>query len=115
VGELLLAHSSELTGGEVGRVREIYEQAFAPQLRVPFGELTATGPVDLFLAAIDGGEPVGFAALRILGSAGWTFLRCYAIAADRRGSYMHRYGLDPEHPLTAAALASIGQHYPASR
>jgi hypothetical protein len=215
VGELLLAHSSELTGGEVSRVREIYEQAFAPYLRVPFGELTATGPAGLFLAAFDGGEPVGFAALRILGSAGWTFLRYYAIAADRRGSgvgqqfwrlvtpavqaagwpgrvtlevehpahvtgpgeseiaaariafwtrcgcqllpvsgyampalteatrpvpmllmatdpatttlddseiadlvraiYRHRYGLGPQHPLAAAALASIGQHYPASR
>ena len=215
MGELQVAHSGELSGSELGRVREIYEQAFGPHHRVPFGELTATGPADLFLAALDGGEPVGFAALRILDSIGWTFLRYYAIAADRRRGgvgqrfwrlvtpavqaagwpgrvalevehpahvtgpgqseiaeariafwtrcgcqllpvsgyampalteatrpepmllmatdpatatlddseiadlvraiYQHRYELGPEHPLTAAALASIGQHYPASR
>lgn len=216
MGELQVAHSGELSGSELGRVREIYEQAFAPPLRVPFGELTATGPADLFLAALDGGEPVGFAALRLLGPAGWTFLRYYAIAADRRRGgvgqrfwrlvtpavraagwpdrvtlevehpahvtepgesevaeariafwtrcgcqllpvrryampglteaarpepmllmatdpataatldeseiadliraiYQHRYGLGPEHPLAAAALASIGQYDPGSR
>jgi Acetyltransferase (GNAT) family len=86
VGELQVARAGELTGSELGRVREIYEQAFVPQLRVRFHELTATGPVDEFLVAIDDGEPVGFAALRCLQPAGWTFLRYYAIAAGRRNS-----------------------------
>jgi hypothetical protein len=84
LGELQVAQSGELSGGELDRVREIYLQAFGPHHRVPFEELTATGPVDLFLVAMDDGEPVGFAALRLRRSARWTFLRYYAIAADRR-------------------------------
>jgi hypothetical protein len=39
----------------------------------------------MLVAAIDGDEPVGFASLRLLGGFGWTFLRYYGIAADRRG------------------------------
>ena len=86
MGELRVAACGELTGSQRDRVHEIYRQAFGAHHRVPFDELTATGPADEFLAPLDGGEPVGFAAFRILSSAGWTFLRYYAIAADRRSS-----------------------------
>lgn len=84
MGELQVAHSGELTASQLGRVREIYQQAFGPHHRVPFGELASTGPADAFLVAVIDGEPVGFAVLRLLTSAEWTFLRYYAIAADRR-------------------------------
>src|SRR5215469_8837937 len=63
---------------------QIYHEAFAPHHRVPFAELASTGPADMLVAAIEGDQPVGFAALRLLGAADWTFLRYYGIAADRR-------------------------------
>src|SRR5215469_15666680 len=46
VPEIRVEHVSELTGSQVDHVREIYQQAFAPQLQLPFAELTATGPAD---------------------------------------------------------------------
>jgi hypothetical protein len=84
--EFRVEHIGELTASQAARVEEIYQQAFAPHHRVPFAELATTGPDDMLVAAVDGGEPVGFAALRPLRAADWTFLRYYAIAADRRGS-----------------------------
>jgi len=78
--------AGDLTGQQRSRIAEIYHRAFAPHHRVPFGELAATGPADILLAAVDGDEPVGFAAARKLGTAGWTFLRYYGIAAERRGT-----------------------------
>lgn len=86
MGEFRIAHSGELTRGQFDRVTEIYEQAFAPRHRVPFAQLAATGPGDMLVAALEGSEPVGFAALRVLDAGGWTFLRYYAIAAERRGA-----------------------------
>lgn len=86
MSELLVRHGGELTDAQVAGVREIYQQAFEPHHQVPFAELAATGPADLLLVALDDREPVGFAALRLLGAAGWTFLRYYAITADRRGT-----------------------------
>ncbi len=86
MGAFRVVHAGDLTGRQRGRVREIYQQAFAPHHRVPFGELAATGPADMLLAAVDGDEPVGFAAARLLGAAGWTFLRYYGVAAGRRGT-----------------------------
>ena len=83
LGELRVEHAGELTASQLARVEEIYQQAFAPHHRVPFAELAATGPADMLAAAVDD-EPVGFAALRLLDTAGWTFLRYYGIAADRR-------------------------------
>src|SRR5260370_38585213 len=38
------------------------------------------------LVALQGGEPVGFAALRMLTGPSWVFLRYYGIAAGRRRS-----------------------------
>jgi len=86
VREFRVEHAGELTGRQLASVREIYHQAFAANHRVPFAELAATGPADMLVAAVEGDEPVGFAALRLLGAAGWTFLRYYGIASARRGT-----------------------------
>ena len=86
MGEFQVAHSRELTASQIDRVIEIYEEAFEPHHRVPFAQLAATGPEDILVAALDDGEPVGFAALRLLGAAGWTFLRYYGVASGRRGT-----------------------------
>lgn len=90
MGELRLTHSSELTASQFDLVAEIYEQAFSPHHRVPFAELATPAPGDMLVAALDGGEPVGFAALRLLDAAGWTFLRYYGIATGRRGAGLGR-------------------------
>lgn len=86
MGDIQVAQSTELTASQFDRVNEIYEQAFAPHHRVPFAQLAATGPRDMLVAALDGGEPVGFAALRLLDESGWTFLRYYGIATRWRGA-----------------------------
>jgi hypothetical protein len=86
LGEIRVAHSGELARGQFDRVNEIYEQAFAPHHRLPFAQLAATGPADMLVAALDGDEPVGFAALRLLEAGGWTFLRYYGIATQRRAA-----------------------------
>jgi hypothetical protein len=64
--------------------RVIYEDAFSAELRVPFDELTLLGSTDQTFVALDGKTPVGFAALRLLSSVQWSFLRFFAIDADRR-------------------------------
>ena len=84
--EFRITRCDELTPGQFDRVTEIYEQAFAPHHRVPFAQLAATGPADMLVVALEAGEPVGFAALRLLDAAGWTFLRYFGIAAERRGA-----------------------------
>ena len=86
MSEFRITHCDELTPCQFDRVTEIYEQAFAPHHRVPFAQLTATGAGDMLVAVLEAGEPVGFAALRLLDAAGWTFVRYYGIAAERRGA-----------------------------
>jgi GNAT superfamily N-acetyltransferase len=78
-------------GQEVpGQVRAIYEEAFPPALRVPFTELVHAGDLDQMLVALDGPAPVGLASLRLLPSASWSFLRYFAVAADRRSQGVGR-------------------------
>jgi hypothetical protein len=79
-----------LSDDQLARVRRIYEGAFREDLRVPFGELTRTGHADLTFAAIAGTVPAGVAAFRLLGSAGWTFLRYFAIAGELRSQGLGR-------------------------
>ena len=74
-----------LTGAQLARIGNIYAEAFSPDLRVPFRELTAEGDIDRTLVALDGRAAVGFAALRLLRSVEWSFLRYFAIDAGRRG------------------------------
>src|ERR1700751_4853037 len=84
MGELEVAAIGTLNQGQRRAVREIYEEAFPAALRVPFTELIKTGEVDRMFVALDRAMPAGFAALRMLPSASWTFLRYFAVAAPRR-------------------------------
>ena len=87
---LHVAPAGALSQGHLRRVRVIYEDAFTPVLRVPFAELTQTGDSDQMFVATDGPAPVGFASLRLLRSAEWTFLRYFAIAVTQRGQGIGR-------------------------
>lgn len=79
-----------LTRAQLARLGDIYAEAFSPDLRVPFRELTAEGDIDRTLVALDGRAAVGFAALRLLRSVEWSFLRYFAIDASRRGQGIGR-------------------------
>lgn len=75
---------------QLRQVERIYEDGFSPELRVPFSELTRTGDRDQTFVAMRGSDPAGFCALRLLSSVHWSFLRYFAIAADRRGQGLGR-------------------------
>jgi len=79
-----------LSADQRDRVRLIYEGAFGAGLRVPFGELTTQGDADQTFVALRDQVPAGFAALRLLGSVEWSFLRYFAIAGDRRSQGLGR-------------------------
>jgi hypothetical protein len=81
----VLTSVDRLSDHQLIRVRTIYDEAFAANLRVPFGELSQPGDGDLMLVALEGTMPAGFAALRFLGSVDWTFLRYFAIDRERQG------------------------------
>lgn len=81
---LAVSPVAALDDGQLARVRAIYEEAFSPELRVPFADLTQAGDVDQTLVALDGAQAVGFAALRLLTSVQWSFLRYFAVARPRR-------------------------------
>jgi hypothetical protein len=85
-GDLVVVGPELLAEDQIAGLQLIYEQAFPSYLRVPLAELAAASPRDRLLVALDGGDPVGFAALRLLSVPGWGFLRYFAIAADRRRS-----------------------------
>jgi hypothetical protein len=76
--------STELSAAQRARVAAIYADSFSASLRVPFAELSQPAPDNRMLVALAGPAPVGFAALRLLGSAGWSFLRYFAIERSRR-------------------------------
>jgi len=84
MGKLEVMLVGALSDEQLDQIRGIYEEAFPPALRVPFAELIATGDLDQVLVAVDGSGPAGFASLRMLPSASWTFLRYFAVAAARR-------------------------------
>jgi acetyltransferase (GNAT) family protein len=90
VNSLITRPSDALAGPELTSVNAIYEEAFPAHLRVPFAELATTGARDALHVAVDASTPVGFAAVRLLDSVGWVFLRYFAIAADRRGERLGR-------------------------
>lgn len=75
---------------QLGQLQAIYDGAFSPDLRVPFGELIRPGSADQMLVAMDGKLPAGFAALRLLSSVEWSFLRYFAIAGERRSQGLGR-------------------------
>lgn len=79
-----------LSDEQVDGVRLIYEGAFSSDLRVPFGELARKGDADQMFVALDGQVPAGFAALRLLGSVNWIFLRYFAISGERQSQGLGR-------------------------
>jgi hypothetical protein len=83
-GALAVRRIGELTGAQVTAVVQIYDQAFPPHLQVPFAELAAAGPADDLLVALLGGEPVGFAAVKLLDRKSWVFLRYFGVSLATR-------------------------------
>jgi len=79
-----------LSDQQLSQVRVIYEEAFAADLRVPFGELSQPDDANQMFVAVDGTMPVGFAALRLLGSVDWTFLRYFAVGLGRQSQGLGR-------------------------
>jgi acetyltransferase (GNAT) family protein len=80
-----------LSEGQLARVQMIYEGAFSPGLRVPFSELAQPGDADRTFVAMERETTlVGLAALRLLVSVQWSFLRYFAIAAERRNQGLGR-------------------------
>lgn len=84
MADLVATAISELSDSQLAKVNAIYQEAFTPDLRVPFWQLTTPGGADQTYVAMENLEPVGVAALRLLCSVGWSFLRYFAIAEDRR-------------------------------
>jgi len=82
--DLYITSVSDLDPERIGRLQEIYEQAFPRHLRVPLAELAEPSARDVLLVALDSGEPVGFASLRLLAGVDWVLLRYYGVAANRR-------------------------------
>ena len=74
--------TTEVTPGQLERVRAIYEDAFPPDLRADFDTLLA----DRLVVRVAGdGTPEGLAVLRDLGDTGWVFLRYYAVGVRGGG------------------------------
>jgi hypothetical protein len=95
--------AGSLTGPQHDQTREVYYQSFPPQLRVPFADLVVESPADLMLVAVEGKEPVAFAAMLRLRRDWWTFLRYYGVAAGRRRSGLGREFWRLLHPALAEA------------
>lgn len=87
---LLVRPVDTLSDEQLAGVRAIYERGFSQDLRVPFTELTRQSHADQTFVSMDGLAPVGFAALRRLGSVDWSFLRYFAIAGERRSQGLGR-------------------------
>ena len=90
MADLVVKPIDKLSEHQLARVQVIYEDAFLPDLRVPFRELTWHGPADLTLVVMERNAPAGLAALRRLDSVEWSFLRYFAIAGERRSQGLGR-------------------------
>jgi len=88
--DLVVERIGALNEGSLAQAQAIYADAFSPELRVPFDELTELREVDRTFVAMDGPTVVGFAALRLLSSVEWSFLRYFAITAERRSQGLGR-------------------------
>lgn len=67
-------------------VRVIYEEAFPPRQRVPFRELVSSARrhEKLILVMTDSADPVAFAVVSRLESAGCAFVEYFAVIGNRR-------------------------------
>jgi hypothetical protein len=90
MADLVATSVGGLRESQLAQVQAIYEEAFASELRVPFWELTAPGPLDQTFVAMENSDLVGLAALRLLGSVRWSFLRYFAIDGKRRSQGLGR-------------------------
>lgn len=90
MASLVLESTGALSERQLAQLRTVYETAFSPNFRVPFTELAEAGDADRTFVALDGPDAVGFAALRLLSSVQWSFLRYFAIAAERRSQGLGR-------------------------
>jgi hypothetical protein len=90
MNSLVARRAAELNERQIALVNAIYEDAFPAHLRVPFGELATAGPRDSFYVGVDRDAPVGFAAVKLLDSAGWVFLRYFAVDSSRRRERLGR-------------------------
>jgi hypothetical protein len=84
VSDLVVEPIDALGDVQLGLTRILYEEAFGAELRVPFSELTRQGDADRTYVAVQERAPAGFAALRLLSSVEWAFLRYFAIGAELR-------------------------------
>ncbi len=75
-----LVAASTLTEAELGQVRQIYFDGFAPHLRASFEDLLT----DTAYVLVDE-QPVGFAVLRPLADTGWVYLRYFTVGEKGRG------------------------------
>ena len=82
--DLRVVRAAELDAVQLAAVNGIYQQAFPPQLRVPFADLAADDARALLVAALEDSDPVAFAASMLMEEGGWVFLRYYGVAATRR-------------------------------
>jgi hypothetical protein len=101
--ELHVRPVTELDGRQLGQLELVYAQAFPAQLRVPLPELAAPHPKDQLLVGLVEDDVAGFAALRLLDTAGWAFLRYYGVATQRR---RQRLGLRFWQLLTSSIAAA---------
>jgi hypothetical protein len=82
--ELQVRPVAELGRRQLGQLELVYAQAFPAHLRVPLPDLAAPGRQDQLLAGLLGEDVVAFAALRLLDTVGWVFLRYYGVATQHR-------------------------------
>jgi hypothetical protein len=101
--ELRVVSVTDLDERQLGQLELVYAQAFPATLRIPLPELAATGPRDQLLVGLAGDEVAGFAAVRLLTTAGWVFLRYYGVAAQRRRQRLGSRIWQLLPPLIAAA------------
>lgn len=108
LNSLTARRADELAAAQFAAVRAIYEDSFPARHRVPFAGLARSGPLDAMHVVLDEDAPVGFAAVKLLDSVGWVFLRYFAIDAARRRERLGRSLWE----LLLGCLASDGWPHP---
>jgi GNAT superfamily N-acetyltransferase len=76
----------DISPATVDAAREIYEAGFPAAVRAPFGDLLGVRGDERTQVLLDtDGDGLGLVLVRDLGDTGWTFLRYFVVAAERRG------------------------------
>jgi GNAT superfamily N-acetyltransferase len=77
----------DLDDRQLDAVRSLFEEAFPPWQREPFGELVArerAGHATTVILA-DSGQPLALAVTSCLASVRWSYLEYFAVQVDHRG------------------------------